>query len=85
MGKEKCSRDKIALYNNVRENFVNSLRSKAIPALAVGGGSNQVAKARISLKDMTVSAAWTAMAEVINSVAVSIDEIRDDSRGVFAA
>lgn len=75
----------IALYNNVRENFVNSLRSKAIPALAVGGGSNQVAKARISLKDITVSAAWTAMAEVINSVAVSIDEIRDDSRGVFAA
>lgn len=71
-------------YNAVRDEFVNRLRLKEIGNLSIGGRTNQVAKAALTLDGATVSVAREAIGDIINRVAVHIGELRDDSHGVFS-
>jgi len=76
-----------AQYNNyasVRERFIEALRSKGITGLLIGGGSNQIAKAHLNINEASVSRACKEISEVINQVAVHIEEIVDDPTGIFA-
>ena len=69
------SRTQYDAYTRVRERFIEALRSRGIPDLLIGGRSNQIAKARLQLSDATVTQARNVIAQLINRVAVHIDEM----------
>lgn len=62
-------------FINVRNEFIEALRLKAIAELVMGGGSNQIAKVQLQLLDVTVGNARKKIAETINYIAMHIDEI----------
>jgi hypothetical protein len=62
-------------YAKRRQRFVEALRTKGLADLSIGGGSNQIGKARLDLAGASVSEARRAIAHVINRVAVHIDDI----------
>lgn len=62
-------------FFNVRNEFIEALRLKAIAELVIGGGSNQIAKVQLQLFDATVVNARKKIAETVNHIAVHIDEI----------
>lgn len=81
---DNISLDQYDSYNNLRERFIETLRAKGIPDLSIGGGSNQIAKARLTIEDSTVAEARDAIAEIINRVAAHIDDICNDPKSLFA-
>lgn len=62
-------------YEVARADFVRELESKRIPNLTIGGGSNQIAKARHTLENETVRGAREAISAFIHEVALNVDAI----------
>jgi len=75
--------DKYAEYSAVRAQFERSLAAAAIRGLTVGGGgSNQVARADISLQGKTTGEALDLIADLLRRVAPVVDDLVSSVTGI---